>query len=178
MTGSTAALVSFEESSALLHELAGVEVSAKQVERAAEALGAEIAADEQHCVEKMGEVAPTMYLGMDGTGVPMRASEVAGRPGKQPDGSAKTREAKLVSMWTAESRDEEGKPVRKRTWVMRPAGDNHFTGFLSDATGPVDVTTQTFNNCALVGTGRYMIHIYTDGAIDTTNFYTLSVTYG
>jgi len=34
---------------------------------------------------------------------------------------------------------EEGKPVRKRTWVMRPAGDNHFTGFLSDATGPVDV---------------------------------------
>ena len=34
---------------------------------------------------------------------------------------------------------EEGKPVRKRTWVMRPAGDNHFTGFLSDAKGPVDV---------------------------------------
>jgi len=112
MTGSTAALVSFEESSALLHELAGVEVSAKQVERAAEALGAEIAADEQCCVEKMGEVAPTMYLGMDGTGVPMRASEVAGHPGKQPDGSAKTREVKLVSMWTAESLDEEGKPVR------------------------------------------------------------------
>src|SRR5260370_33336949 len=102
MAGSTAELVSFEESSALLHELAGVEVSAKQVERAAEALGAEIAADEKRCVEKMGEVAPTMYLGMDGTGVPMRASEVAGRPRKQPDGSATTREAKLVSMWTAE----------------------------------------------------------------------------
>ena len=112
MTGSTAALVSFEESSALLHELAGVEVSAKPVERAAEALGAEIAADERRCVEKMGEVAPTMYLGMDGTGVPMRAAEVAGRAGKQPDGSAKTREAKLVTIWTAESRDEEGKPVR------------------------------------------------------------------
>jgi hypothetical protein len=112
MTGSTAALVSFEESSALLHELAGVEVSAKQVERAAEALGAEIAADERRCVERMGEVAPTMYLGMDGTGVPMRASEVAGRAGKQPDGSAKTREAKVVTIWTAESRDEEDKPVR------------------------------------------------------------------
>src|SRR5450759_2289356 len=100
MTGSTAALVSFEESSALLHELAGVEVSAKQVERAAEALGAEIAVDERRCVEKMGEVAPTMYLGMDGTGVPMRHSEVAGRTGKQPDGSAKTREATVVAMWT------------------------------------------------------------------------------
>ena len=37
MTGNAAALVSFEESSALLHELAGVKVSVKQVERAAEA---------------------------------------------------------------------------------------------------------------------------------------------
>jgi len=39
MTASAAALLSFEESSGLLHELAGAEVSAKQVERAAEALG-------------------------------------------------------------------------------------------------------------------------------------------
>jgi hypothetical protein len=98
MTGSAAALVSFEEGSAMLHELAGVEVSAKQVERAAEALGAEIAGDECRHVEKMGEVASTMYLGMDGTGVPMRGVEVIGRAGKQPDGSAKTREAKLVTL--------------------------------------------------------------------------------
>jgi len=34
---------------------------------------------------------------------------------------------------------EEGKPPRKRTWVMRPVGANHFTGSLSDAKGPVDV---------------------------------------
>src|SRR5271169_2266856 len=112
MTASAAALVSFEESSGLLHELAGVEVSTKQVERAAEALGAEIAVDEHQQVEKMAEVAPTMYLGMDGTGVPMRAQEVADRAGKQADGSANTREAKLVIIWTAESRDEKGKPVR------------------------------------------------------------------
>jgi hypothetical protein len=112
MTGSTAALVSFKESSGLLHELAGVEVSPSQVERAAEALGAEIADDERNCVERIGELAPTMYLGMDGTGAPARKSEVEGRAGKQPDGSAKTREAKVVTIWTAESRDEEGKPVR------------------------------------------------------------------
>jgi hypothetical protein len=112
MTGSAATLLSFEESSAVLQELAGVEVSAKQVERAAEALGAEIAADERQQVERMGEVAPTMYLGMDGTGVPVRKEEVAGRAGKQPDGSAKTRDAKLVTIWTAESCDPEGRPVR------------------------------------------------------------------
>jgi hypothetical protein len=35
---------------------------------------------------------------------------------------------------------EEGKPVRKRTWAMHPDGPNHFTGSLSDASGPVDVT--------------------------------------
>ena len=112
MTGNAAALVSFEESRRLLHELAGVEVSISQVQRAAETLGAEIAADERVCVDRLGEVAPTMYLGMDGTGVPMRPAEVADRAGKQPDGSAKTREAKVVTVWTAESRDEEGKPVR------------------------------------------------------------------
>jgi hypothetical protein len=112
MTGSATALVSFVESSGLLRELAGVEVSASQVERAAEALGAEIAAEEHNCVEPAGDVAPTMCLGMDGTGVPMRNSEVAGRAGKQPDGSAKTREAKVVTIWTAESRDDQGKPMR------------------------------------------------------------------
>jgi hypothetical protein len=115
MTASTAALVSFEESRELLHDLAGVEVSTKQIERAAEALGAEIADDEQRQVEGTGELAPsapTMYLGMDGTGVPMRGQEVADRIGKQADGSAKTREAKLVTIWTAESRDKEGRPVR------------------------------------------------------------------
>jgi hypothetical protein len=35
---------------------------------------------------------------------------------------------------------EEGKPERKRTWVMHADGPNHFTGSLSDAKGPVDVT--------------------------------------
>ncbi len=82
------------------------------MERAAEALGAEIAVEEQLQVERMGEVAPTMYLGMDGTGVPLHTQKVADRAGKQADGSAKTREAKLVTIWTAGSRDAEGKPVR------------------------------------------------------------------
>ena len=53
-----------------------------------------------------------MYLGLDGTGVPVRPTEVEGRRGKQPDGSAKTREVKLVTVWTAETRDKEGRPVR------------------------------------------------------------------
>ena len=70
-----------------------------------ELAGVEIAVEEHKRVEKMGEVTPAMYLGMDGTGVPMRPQQVAGRVGQQADGSAKTREAKLVTVWTAEPRD-------------------------------------------------------------------------
>ena len=112
MVGQVGAAVSFEEGHELLHELAGVDVSAKQVERYAEALGREIAEDERHVVEPEPPSAPTMYLGIDGTGVPVRKQELADRPGKQPDGSAKTRDVKLVTVWTAEKRDEEGQPTR------------------------------------------------------------------
>jgi hypothetical protein len=42
----------------------------------------------------------------------MRTSELVDRSGKQEDGSAKTREVKLATVWSAEGRDEEGMPVR------------------------------------------------------------------
>lgn len=112
MVGLAAAMVSFAEGSELMRDLAGVPVDAKQVERTAEALGREIAADERSVVEPEPPVAPTVYLGMDGTGIPMRAAELEGRAGKQPDGSARTREVKLVTVWTAEGRDDQGIPVR------------------------------------------------------------------
>lgn len=115
MIGNVGALVSFEEGHELLQDLAGLDVPTKQVERAAEALGREIAAEEKRVVEPLAPeepVAPTLYLGMDGTGIPMRASELEGREGKQPDGASKTREVKLVTVWSAEGRDEEGTPVR------------------------------------------------------------------
>jgi len=115
MVGQVGAVVSFQEGHELLSELAGLHVPTKHVERAAEALGREIAADERCVVERPTADEPaasTLYLGMDGTGVPMRASEIEGRVGKQPDGSSKTREVKLVTVWTAQGRDDEGVPVR------------------------------------------------------------------
>jgi hypothetical protein len=121
MVGVVGALVSFAEGHALLHELAGVDVEVKQVERTAEALGRAIAADEQQVVDPLPPAAPTMYLGVDGTGIPMRAAELTGRAGKQPDGSAKTREVKLVTVWTAEGRDHDGIPVRDRGSVTYSA---------------------------------------------------------
>jgi len=115
MNGQAAAMVSFEETHELLRDLAGVEVSTKQVERSAEALGRDIGEDEKRVVDPPtigAPVAPTMYLGMDGTGVPMRSAELLDRKGKQPDSSSKTREVKLVTVWSAENRDEQGFAVR------------------------------------------------------------------
>lgn len=114
MIGTVGSVVSFQEGHQLLQELAGIAIDASQVERGAEALGDEIAADERlHSGPLGGEpLPPTLYLGLDGTGIPMRAEELAGRAGKQPDGSAKTREVKICAIWSAEARDSEGLPMR------------------------------------------------------------------
>jgi hypothetical protein len=123
MIGVVGATVSFEEGSGLLKELAGLHVVAKQVERTAESLGAEVAEDERSHVDPVpsSEIAPTLYLGLDGTGIPVRPKELEGRPGKQADGSAKTREVKLCTIWSAESRDEEGVPIRDQGSVTYSA---------------------------------------------------------
>ena len=114
MLGSVAAEVSFEISSGLIWDLAGLRIDAKQVERIAERLGEEMAEDERQYTTPLADDAlpPTLYLGIDGSGIPVRPEELVGRAGKQPDGKAKTREGKLVTFWSAESRDEEGLPVR------------------------------------------------------------------
>ena len=141
MVGMVGAMVSFEEGHELLRELAGVEVSTKHVERTAEGLGREAAWDELRVVESPPQnvrVASTLYLGLDGTGVPMRASELEGRQGKQPDGSSKTREVKLVTVWSAERRDEEGTPVRD------PGSVSYSAAIESAATRDTDKTPSEF----------------------------------
>ena len=112
MMGIAAARTSFAGASALLRELAGLTLAPKTVERHAEALGREVATDESRIIEPEPCDAPTVYLGLDGTGVPARKTEVESRCGKQPDGSAKTREAKLVVVWSAQTTDKDARPVR------------------------------------------------------------------
>ena len=122
MISASAALVSFEESAELIDELAGLKVNAKQVERCAEMVGDEIIADEKLVITSPeAPSATTLYLGIDGTGVPMRNEDLVGRQGKQEDGSAKTREMKLCTVFSAESRDEHGVPVRDRGSVTYSA---------------------------------------------------------
>ena len=94
MIGIAAARTSFEGSSALLRELAGLTLAFGRTPRR----GPRAATwpRTNGVIEPEPCDAPTVYLGLDGTGVPARKSEVEGRQGKQPDGSADLAEAKLA----------------------------------------------------------------------------------
>lgn len=58
------------------------------------------------------EPVEVLYLSSDGTGVPMRRAELTGIKGKQGDGSAHTREAKLSCVFTQTRTNEAGELVR------------------------------------------------------------------
>jgi hypothetical protein len=123
----------FKEAREDLHIYAGVEVSAKDIERVAEGIGEDIAAWAEkerqeliQCPVDHQEPAPSLYISYDGTGVPMTKEEREGRKGKQPDGSAKTREAKVGCVFTQTTIDEKGRPVRD-------PGSTTFTGAIESA---------------------------------------------
>lgn len=139
MTALAAARASFAETGDLLHDLAGVRVDAKQAERTAQALGREVWTDEQTTVAAEPGRAPTMYLGMDGTGVPVRRAELAGRAGKQADGSARTREAKLVAVWAA-AVDAHGRELPER----EPGSVSYSAAVESAATHDADAELAPF----------------------------------
>ncbi len=110
---------SFQEASEDLRVYAGIEVGAKEVERVAESVGEaasrwSVREGEQAVAESQSgrPPIPIFYVCMDGTGVPMTAREREGRRGKQPDGTARTREVKLGCVFTQTGRDEKGRPRR------------------------------------------------------------------
>ena len=101
--------------------LAGLEVTAKSVERTAEAIGADVAQREQAAIHKAlqldlpvltGEPIPILYVQVDGTGVPVVKKETVGRQGKIEGQPAHTREAKLGCVFTQTTWDREGYPIR------------------------------------------------------------------
>jgi hypothetical protein len=103
---------SFQKAEEHLQETGGIAVSARQIQRAIQHIGpAAQSWQEQERPPESGP-APILYVSGDGTGVPMRRQELAGRKGKQPDGTAKTRQAYLGCVFTQHKCDEEGHPIR------------------------------------------------------------------
>jgi hypothetical protein len=113
---------SFAEAAEDLAVYAHVRVDPKDIQRIAEGVGQQI----EHWMSQQAQAAlapkpptviaaatlPILYLSFDGTGVPIRRPELRGRKGKQPDGTARTREVKLGCVFTQTTTDEQGRPVR------------------------------------------------------------------
>ena len=111
----------FKEGCEDLKVYAGIRVSAKDLERVAEGIGGQMEVwskqERQRVLDSQEPVPlrptiPLLYVSYDGTGVPMTKAEVAGRRGKQADGSSKSREAKLGCVFTQTAVDAKGFAVR------------------------------------------------------------------
>lgn len=127
--------VPFDHGREQIRVLAGLEVTAKSVERTAEAIGAEIASGEQKEIRKavqldlpviVGEPIPILYVQMDGTGVPVVKKETEGRKGKTDGQPAHTREVKLGCVFTQTAWDEEG-------YAIRDPDSTSYTGAIETA---------------------------------------------
>jgi hypothetical protein len=108
-----AAKEGYEGASDDLAALAGIAIEGRQIHRLVNQVGAKVASALEQGQDTNPQPIPVMYVEVDATGVPMVADALAGRKGKQEDGSSKTREAKLGCVFTQTKPDEEtGLPVR------------------------------------------------------------------
>ena len=120
---------SYQNAELHLAETGGIHVQARQIQRLVQQVGTAAQQWQEREAQPGGSAVPIMYVSADSTGVPMRKEELAGRPGKQPDGSAKTRQAYLGCVFTQHHRDAEGHPVRdyeSTTYVSSFAGIDEF----------------------------------------------------
>lgn len=127
--------VAFDHGREQMKLLAGLEVTTKSVERAAEAIGADIARREHGEIDRavqldlpviVGEPVPILYVQMDGTGVPVVKKETVDRKGKLDGLPAHTREAKLGCVFTQTAWDEEG-------FAIRDPDSTTYTGAIESA---------------------------------------------
>jgi hypothetical protein len=112
----------FEQAAEDLLCYAGLDIESREIERVAEDVGRQVEqwlSEQQNQLLDHGpsqclklEPQPKFYISFDGTGIPVRKNELVGRPGKQPDGSARTREVKLGCVFTQVGLDAEGYPQR------------------------------------------------------------------
>jgi hypothetical protein len=125
----------FEHGREQMKVLAGLEVTAKSVERTAEAIGADIAQREEREIQKalqldlpipIGRPVPMLYVQMDGTGVPVVKKETVGRQGKIEGQPAHTREVKLGCVFTQTAWDQEG-------YAVRDSDSTTYTGAIETA---------------------------------------------
>ena len=95
-----------------LEQTGGIKVSARQIQRVVQRVGEHAQSWQERPAQPGSCDANVMYVSADSTGIPMVSEELAGRPGKQSDGTAKTRQVYLGCVFTQHHVDEEGHPIR------------------------------------------------------------------
>jgi hypothetical protein len=104
---------SFEAASQDLMAYAGVPVPGRQIQRLIRIIGPLIALRRSELPQPLQPpVVDVMCVSVDGTGVPARPEELAGRKGKQADGSSRTREVKLAAVFTHSLPEKGERPFR------------------------------------------------------------------
>jgi hypothetical protein len=115
--------------------LAGLDVTAKAIERAAEAIGTQIAQRDQQEISNAKQLVlpmiskqniPKMYVLMDGVQVPVVAAETEGRTGRSEGQRARTRECKLGCVFTQTTVDQDG-------WAIRDPDSTTYVGAIETA---------------------------------------------
>lgn len=112
LSARAAAKEGYESASEDLLAQAGVAMEGRQIQRLVNLVAPQVAAQLEQGTPAPADPIPILYVEVDGTAIPMVAEALEGRPGKQEDGSAKTREVKLGAVFTQTKTDEEGRPVR------------------------------------------------------------------
>ena len=163
-----ASKTSFADAAEDLALYAHLKVTAKTIQRQAERIGHEIELwmqrQDAELLRREREEAPAQILGLspavlyiefDGTGVPIRRPELAGRAGKQPDGSARTREVKIGCIFTQTGFDPQGQPIR----------DSHSTTYVAAIESSDAFGRRLYAEALRRGLGRHTrIVVITDGA--------------
>lgn len=160
---------SFAEGAGLLALLAGVRLSESTFRRRALDAGRRALEAQQSPAAWLPEpllpawllaatspALPTLYVTLDGTGVPCVKKDMRGVRGRGPDGRAKTREVKVGVVGTFRRLDRKGRPVRDpgcESHIVSPKTAHEFGTLL--------------RRLALsrgLGSGRFRIQVVGDGA--------------
>lgn len=103
---------SFELASETLSRFAGLSIPGRQVQRVVNAFGQEAAAwMNNRESDQINKPVDILNIQTDMTGIPARPEELQDVKGKQPDGTAKSKQIKVGCVFT-QSCDEKGKPQR------------------------------------------------------------------
>ena len=163
MVDRAGAAAPFAKASSLLGDLAGIALTTKRVERAAEADGAAAAAATQaHAGAILSRrVVPLppaplpdkLYIAVDGTGVPMVPAETAGRAGKAAAGRARPTPARPNSpacsprpAWTPTA-DPCATPAPPPTWPPSPPS-NSSPRWCTPRPAAADQNTSANSSCS------------------------------